>query len=175
MIYFKTERLYTRRFEVADLEDFHEMQSNHHVMKFIIGRGKTKSENATELQNIINSYHENNSERFIMATSEINDENRTLIGACALVKNEDNEFEVGYRFSEKYWGKGYGSEILKGLLKFCLHDLAINKVISIVEKENMYSVRILENSPMEFIREYEEEDSKNLVRLYKLEKPVHLK
>jgi [ribosomal protein S5]-alanine N-acetyltransferase len=172
IMYFETERLYTRRFELDDLEDFHEMQSNNNVMKYIIGRGKTKTENSNELLKIINSYNENNTDRFIMAISEINDEICTLIGACAVAKSENEEFEVGYRFSEGYWGKGYGSEILKGLLKFCLNDLAINKVISIVEKENIYSVRILENSPMQFIREYEEEGTNNIVRLYRLEKLV---
>lgn len=172
IMYFETERLNTRRFELDDLENFHEMQSNSNVMKYIIGRGKTRTENSNELLKIVNSYNENNNVRLIMAISEINDEIRTLIGACAVAKNENGEFEVGYRFSEKYWGKGYGSEILHGLLDFCLNELAINKVISIVEKENTYSVRILENSPMQFIREYEEDETKNIVRLYRLEKPV---
>ncbi|WP_335486544.1 GNAT family N-acetyltransferase [Neobacillus niacini] len=172
IMYFKTERLNTRRFVLEDLDDFHEMQSNNNVMKYILGRGKTRTENANELCKIINSYNENNTDRLIMAISEINDETHTLIGACAVAKSENGEFEVGYRFSEKHWGKGYGSEILNGLLQFCLNELAINKIISIVEKANIYSVRILENSPMQFIREYEEEDTRNLVRLYKLEKTV---
>lgn len=171
-MYFETERLYTRRFELNDLKEFHEMQSNNNVMKYINGRGKTKTENSIELLKIINSYNKNNTDRLIMAISEINDEICTLIGTCAVVKSENGEFEVGYRFTERYWGKGYGFEILKGLLKYCLNDLAINKVISIVEKENIYSVRILENSPMQFIREYEEEDTNNILRLYSLEKSV---
>ncbi|WP_413306223.1 GNAT family N-acetyltransferase [Bacillus sp. 1P10SD] len=171
-MYFETERLYTRRFELDDIAEFHEMQSKDNVMKYIIGRGKTRTENSNELLKIVNSYNENNTDRLIMAISEINVENRTLIGSCAVVKSENEEFEVGYRFSEKYWGKGYGSEILNGLLQFCFNELAIDKVFSIVEKENIYSVRILENSPMHFVREYEEEDTNNIVRLYRLEKPV---
>jgi [ribosomal protein S5]-alanine N-acetyltransferase len=168
MMYFATDRLYTRRFELEDLEDFHEMQSNTKVMKYITGRGKTKTENSGELLTIINSYNENNTGGFIMAISELNDEMRTVIGACAVVESENEEFEVGYRFAEQYWGKGYGSEILKGLLTFCFNDLAINKVISIVDKENIYSVRILDHSPMQFVREYEEEGTNNIVRLYRL-------
>lgn len=171
-MFFETERLNTRKFELDDLEDFHEMQSNNNVMKYINGRGRTRTENSNELLKIVNSYNENNTDRLIMAISEKNDEIRTLIGACAVAKSENGEFEVGYRFSEKYWGKGYGSEILNGLLKFCLNDLAINKVISIVEKENIYSVRILENSPMQFIKEFEEVDTNNIVRLYRLDMTV---
>ncbi len=170
-MYFETKHLYTRRFELGDLEDFHEMQSNNNVMKYIIGRGKTETKNQNELLKIIKSYNANDTDTLIMAISKINDETRTLIGACAVVKNEKDKFEVGYRFSERYWGKGYGAEISTGLLEFCLHDLAINKVISIVEKENIYSVRILENSSMQFIREYKEEEN-NVVRLYTLEKSV---
>ncbi|WP_058304330.1 GNAT family N-acetyltransferase [Gorillibacterium timonense] len=170
-MFFETERLSTRKFEIDDFEDFHEMQSNENVMKYIIGRGKTRTENANELQRIIESYNDDYTDPLIMAISERNDENRRIMGACAVVKSENGAFEVGYRFSEKYWGKGYGSEILNGLLHFCLTDLAMNNIISIVDKENIYSVKILDRSPMQFIREYEEEGTKNILRLYKLEKP----
>lgn len=49
------------------------------------------------------------------------------------------------------------------------YDLAVNKAISYVDMENIFSVNI----PFrQFIREYEEEDTNNIVRLYRLEKPV---
>ncbi|MEQ2525111.1 hypothetical protein WMO40_00245 [Bacillaceae bacterium CLA-AA-H227] len=48
-------------------------------------------------------------------------------------------------------------------------SLAVDRVNAIVEKNNMPSVRILENSRMEFISEYEEEDTNNIVRLYTLD------
>ncbi|TKC19057.1 GNAT family N-acetyltransferase [Robertmurraya kyonggiensis] len=169
-MFYETERLYTRRFKLSDLEDFHEMQSNPNVMRFIIGRGKTKTENADELSKVIKAYDDNYSELLIMAISKIGD--ASLIGTCAVIKTEKDECEVGYRFSERHWGKGYGSDILKGLLQYCLHDLELMKANAIVEKDNIPSVKILENSPMQFIREYEEEDTNNIVRLYALDKLV---
>lgn len=96
-----------------------------------MGRGKTKTENVDELSKVIKSYDDHDSHLLIMAISKIGDE--TLIGTCAVVKDDNGEFEVGYRFSESHWGNGFGSEILKGLLQYCLNDLELNKVNAIIE------------------------------------------
>lgn len=169
-MYFQTDRLLTRKMEMDDIDAFHELQSNYNVMKFILGRTKTRDENIDELRKIINNYKYDNPDILVMGISSINDCQSSLLGTCAIIKSENGEFEIGYRFLEKYWGKGYGTEILAGLIEYCLNDLTLHSVISIVDKDNIPSVKILENSPMNFIEEYEENDTKNIVRLYKIEK-----
>ncbi|OLS33559.1 GNAT family N-acetyltransferase [Bacillus sp. MRMR6] len=165
-MYFKTERLIARRLELKDLNEFDEMQSNIRVMKYTLGRENTRVENANELEKIINEYALSETNRTIMGISKSSDETCSLVGACAVIKRDVECFEVGYRLLEKYWGNGFGLEILEGLITYCLTDLGATELIAEVDKENIYSVRILEKSSMNFVKEYYEEN--NLVRMYML-------
>ncbi len=167
-MFFKTKRLYIRKLDFEDLDNFHEMQSNYNVMKYILGRAKSKEENINELKRIINNYKIKKT-ALVMAVSIKNDDHMSLIGTCAVIKKISGEFEVGYRVMEKHWGKGYGAEILDGLLNYCLNDLGLNPIVSIVDSENSHSVKILENSPMRFIREFSGSDQSK-VKLYKIDK-----
>ena len=54
-MFFETQRLFVRQLTLDDLIHFDEMQRNEKVMKYIIGRPKTKEENIYELENIIQS------------------------------------------------------------------------------------------------------------------------
>lgn len=166
ILYFKTERLIARKLERKDLNEFDEMQGNSKVMKYTVGRAKTRDENTNELENIIDEYASSETNRIIMGIFKTSDETCSLVGACAVIKRDVECFEVGYRLLEKYWGNGFGLEILEGLLKFCLADLGAKEVIAEVDKENIYSVSILEKSPMKFVKEYYDEN--NLVRIYRL-------
>lgn len=47
--------------------------------------------------------------------------------------------------TESHWGKEYCSEILKGLLQYCLNDFGLDKISANVERDNMPSVRIHKN------------------------------
>ncbi|WP_062513188.1 GNAT family N-acetyltransferase [Halobacillus sp. KGW1] len=167
-IYFRTNRLIARQLKLSDLEQFHTMQSNMKVMKYTLGRTKTKEENAAELKNIISEYTLSEPNKIVMGLSEVSDVTCTLIGTCAITSLDEEFNEVGYRLLEESWGNGYGREILEGLLTYCFDDLKVKKVKAEVEKENIYSVRILESSLLNYVREYYEGD--NLVRLYVIEK-----
>ncbi|WP_082232827.1 GNAT family N-acetyltransferase [Halobacillus massiliensis] len=157
MIYFKTERLMMRQLERSDIDEFHNMQSNYKVMKHTVGRAKTREENERELENIIEEYNQIEPSKIIMGISTISDDSRLLIGACAVINHTVDSLEVGYRLLEEHWGKGYGLETLEGLLRHCLIDLRAKKVRAEVNKENIYSIRLLEKSSMKFIEEYEDE------------------
>lgn len=168
VMYFKTKRLVARRLEKKDFQAFHEMQSNENVMKFIIGKAKSRDENTEEFERIIGNYNKEYLELLVLAISDKNDGQSNLLGTCAIVKNENEEYELGYRFIEKNWGNGYGLEILDGLIKYCLNDLGIKDIIAIVNKDNTPSIKMLDASAMNYVREYQEMDTRNKVRLYKV-------
>lgn len=66
-----------------------------------------------------------------------------VIGLCALLTNDENDRELGYRFRVEYWGKGYGTEVTKGLIDFCFQDLKIEKITADVNIANIASAKIL--------------------------------
>ena len=70
--------------------------------------------------------------------------NDELIGLCGLLTNDEDDREVGYRFRKPYWGKGYGTEVTRGMLNYCFNQLDIALITADVNITNTASVRILE-------------------------------
>lgn len=64
----------------------------------------------------------------------------------------DNEIErsceirFGYLLMESHWGKGIGSELIKGLVDWCANTKIIRSLSGGVEKENIGSIRVLEKN-----------------------------
>lgn len=139
---FRTERLIVRKLFLSDLKLFHKMQSNVNVMKFADGDIKTFEEHSVELQELINKYELPNNNFWIYAIEQKKDQK--FIGTVALVKDNLDD-EIGYRFLEKYWNLGFGSEICKGLISYCKH-LKKTEVIAYVVDENLASAKVLEKN-----------------------------
>ncbi|PQJ73264.1 GNAT family N-acetyltransferase [Polaribacter butkevichii] len=139
---FRTERLIVRKLFLSDLKLFHKMQSNPNVMKFAKGDIKTLEEHFKELKELICKYKQPNNDFWIYAIEQKKDQK--FIGTVALVKDNLDD-EIGYRFLEKYWNLGFGSEICKGLISYCKH-LKKTEIIAYVVDENLASAKILEKN-----------------------------
>ena len=153
---FQTENFSFRRLKIADFEHFHEMQSNSNVMRFVRSRPMTYEENQIELEQLTQSYDRPDNDFWIYAVQRKSDE--AFIGTVALVKSDahgdvtnkdrlvlnikEYECEIGYRLLEKYWGKGYASEIAKGLVSYA-KELGFKRLIGCVAHENSASEKIL--------------------------------
>lgn len=168
-MFFQTERLLVRELTKDDIPLFVEMQSNANVMKYIASRPKTKDESIDELEKIIDSYKNINREFLVLAVAK--KEDNKFVGTCAIMKNYDEEHEIGYRFLEGCWGNGYGKETIDGLIKFSFQSLNLEQIVAHVNKDNYSSVKILESSNFVFIREYVENETGDLVLYYKMLKP----
>jgi len=59
---------------------------------------------------------------------------------------ESNELRLGYLLIESIWGKGIGSELVKGLVKMCSDSKMINSISGGVEKDNVGSIKVLEKN-----------------------------
>ena len=170
---FKTENFYVRRLKLTDFEAFHEMQGNINVMRFVRAKAMTYEQDKEELIKLINSYDKIDTNFWIYAIERKID--TKFVGTIALVRSEDydesvsndelilnikkDECEIGYRFLEKYWGKGYGFEITEGLIK---HSRAIGftKLIAHVANENIASAKIIEKLGFTFVKKMFCEDLK---------------
>ncbi len=146
-IVFETPRCIVRLLQMNDLEPFHEMQSNPKVMRFVRGEGMTREENEKELPELIQKYSLENNDFWIYAIESKTD--KTFIGTCALVKDDEGDDELGYRFLEKYWKLGYGLEICQGLIMYC-KSIRMNNLVGYVADENIASMKILEKCGFTF-------------------------
>jgi RimJ/RimL family protein N-acetyltransferase len=93
--------------------------------------------------------------------------NGAFIGWCGLkYVAETNEYDLGYRFIENYWGKGYATEAARAVLEFCHEHLAGKRIVGTALVENVASIRVLEKIGMHFERHQQESDGTVAVYAY---------
>lgn len=63
--------------------------------------------------------------------------------------------EILYGFLKRYWGKGYGTEAVKAVLKYGKESLALEKIYAAVNLNNLASEKVLLNSGMKYIEKIE--------------------
>ncbi len=161
---FKTERLLVRELRESDLPGFHEMQGNPNVMKYVGQSAMGPEENRADLKRVIDLYGKQNNDFWVWA---ITTEKDVFVGTGAIIINEKNEWEIGYRFLESHWGNGYGTEITKGLIEHAFNSMNIKTLKAYVDRDNIGSVKILERF-FDFEKEIWNEDDQCFDRVYKL-------
>ena len=72
--------------------------------------------------------------------------NDDLIGGVGLTPTEDDFFELGYWLGVEYWGQGYATESVRGLLSYAETNTQYEKFKANVYKENVASAKVLEKN-----------------------------
>lgn len=141
MTIFQTERLLIRTLKKDDSNDYFDMMGNPNVMNPIPRDVTSREESNDHLNNFLNA-ERTMSDKKVWAI-ELKSENK-FIGLCAFLKNNENDDEIGYRLREKYWRKGFGTEVTIGLLKYGFNQMEMDKITADVDIRNLNSVKILE-------------------------------
>jgi RimJ/RimL family protein N-acetyltransferase len=152
---FETKRLIVRKLKLDDFESFHEMHSNFNVMKYVRGKAMTFQENKDELPKLIGFYDILDNDFWIYAIER--KEDAVFVGTIAFVKDENMDDEIGYRFLEKYWSKGYGTEIVDGMINYC-KKVGFIKLIACVANDNVASINIIKNVGFKFVKDFVSDD-----------------
>lgn len=80
----------------------------------------------------------------------------TFLGICGLfsqIIDGKSEVEVGYRFSDEFWGQGYGPEAAKGCIEYAKERLKLESVISLIRSVNLQSIRVAEKNGLKLEKE----------------------
>ncbi|AOW19986.1 GNAT family N-acetyltransferase [Urechidicola croceus] len=154
---FETKRLIVRKLVIDDLTPFHEMQGNINVMRFVRGKAMTFDEDKKDLQELIEFYDKKDNDFWIYAV-ERKIENK-FVGTIAFVKDSNNDDEIGYRFLEKYWGNGYGTEIVEGMIEYCKKN-GFKKLVACVANDNIASDKIIKKAGFQFVESFVSDDLK---------------
>jgi ribosomal-protein-alanine N-acetyltransferase len=97
----------------------------------------------------------------------------SLIGICGFLKNDENEEELAYRFMEKYWGKGLGTEIASALIDYGFNMLKADKITADVYVMNSKSEKILDKL-MSPVKEFYNAKDNCTDRRYELRREIWL-
>ncbi|CAL2082009.1 GNAT family N-acetyltransferase [Tenacibaculum sp. 190524A05c] len=163
---FETERLVIRKLLISDLQPFFELESNAKVLQYATGEVKTLDECKKELVDLIEKYEIETNDFWIYAIVNKGDEK--FVGTVALVKDEDGNDEIGYRFIERYWGNGYATETCKGLISYC-KEIGMKKIIGNVVNANVASERILIKMGFRKVKDFISDDIGLPETMYELE------
>ncbi|APD05893.1 ribosomal-protein-alanine N-acetyltransferase [Flavobacteriaceae bacterium UJ101] len=81
--------------------------------------------------------------------------NQQIIGYLFLMESiaskDQYTLQLGYLFSQQYWGKGLGTELIKGLVKCCEKKGTIQSISGGVVKDNIGSIKVLEKNGFHII------------------------
>ena len=71
-----------------------------------------------------------------------------LVGTCGFhaVSDKHRRAEIGYEIDLPYWGKGYATEAIQGLVKFGFDSMELNRIGANVYPENIGSRKVLEKA-----------------------------
>jgi RimJ/RimL family protein N-acetyltransferase len=142
----ETERLLLRELNQIDTKDFFELNSNPEVMKYTGDIPFETLEEAAMFLDRYSDYERNGLGRWAV----ISKANQAFLGWCGLKRHDSGMVDIGFRFFQHEWGKGYATESAKATLEFGFNSLNIKEVIGRASQDNVASIRVLEKIKMQF-------------------------
>ncbi len=126
----------------------HSYASDPEVVRYMDWGPNTEKETRNFIQRAIDNKEEQPRRNYTLAIV-LKTEDK-LIGGCGInVSNPDNrEGWIGYGLNRNFWGKGYGTESAKALLKFGFEELNLHRIFATCKTENTASAHVLEKIGM---------------------------
>jgi RimJ/RimL family protein N-acetyltransferase len=148
MVILQTERLLLREMTEADAEHLVRLSQNPNVIKYLPDPPLSGVEEAVRLlQTVIFPQYVNRIGRWAVILKERGE----FIGWCGLkYYAEVNEYDLGYRFFEEYWGRGYATEAAQAVLQYGIERLRNARIVGKAMTANAGSRRVLEKIGLVF-------------------------
>ncbi len=151
-------RLILREFTIEDVQNFYELNRNPNVIQFTGDDAFQSISEAEEFLKNYKDYEKNGYGRWAV----IEKQSGEFLGWCGL-KFDGKETDIGFRFFEQHWGKGYATESAKACLEYGFNTLNLAEIVGRAMKENIASHKVLEKIGLKFIEELEKENRKWLI------------
>ena len=146
-VFIETERLLLRELLATDAVAMFEMDSNPEVHRYL---GNAPVQSIEEIEKVIQFVRGQYKTNGIGRWAVINKENNEFIGWAGfkyLTEAQNNVqfvYDLGYRFSQKQWGRGYATEASIALMNYAKKEMQLDKVYASAHFENAASNRILQ-------------------------------
>lgn len=143
----ETERLILRKFTEEDAEGIFNSYINDELFLYYANKEpRTLEDEKKSLIGISKKY--DNTEYYNWLITLKND---IIIGAINLnIDNYNESVEFNYAISEKYYNKGYMTEALLEIKRFCLEEMHVNRFSGGCEKNNLSSKKVMEKCGIKY-------------------------
>lgn len=157
----ETERLILRELNSNDALSFYDLNNNPNVIKYTGNLPFESVEKARDFLLSYRDYDENGFGRWAV----IEKATEKFLGWCGLKYSK--ETDIGFRFFEEYWNKGFATESAKVCLDYGFNEFHLSKIVGRVMAENIASIKVLEKLGLVYDRECDFDGHKGLK--YKIE------
>jgi RimJ/RimL family protein N-acetyltransferase len=148
MVEIETGRLLLRRWRDEDLDAYARICADPEVMRYI-GGGATLTREQSEEQ--VSRFVRHWDERGFGLWAVEHRASGAFIGFVGLAYQDEwtegeHKTEVGWRLDRACWGKGLATEGAVASVRYGLEDLGLERIISIIQPENLASRRVAEKA-----------------------------
>ena len=142
-----TKRLILRKLVIDDVDSiFNNWANDPEVTKYMTWNAHKSIEDTKQILAIwLEEYKEPKTIRYGIVLKE----NNELIGAIDVVDYIDNNPEIGYCLSRKYWNKGYMTEACKAVVDY-LFAIGYKTILIEADERNVGSNRVIEKVGFKF-------------------------
>lgn len=145
---FETERLFLRKIKLEDAYTMNkEWCNDEEVCKYLPWNVHGDISNTIKLVNLwIKEYECANTYRWIVCLKETGE----CLGTIDIVHEDTTNkvYEVGYCYKKSSWGNGYGTEALRGVVKFLFDEVGAFVVCAKHYECNIGSYKVMEKAGM---------------------------
>jgi len=149
----ETQRLFFRELITSDADAMFELDSNPEVHRYLGNSPVTSIEQVhAAIVNIREQYEKNGIGRWAAILKETGE----FIGWAGLklernVNGREQFYDLGYRFIQKFWGKGYASEAAIAFVNYGFNVMKLEKINAYADADNAASRTVLEKAGLKFI------------------------
>ena len=144
-----TDRLLISKITIDDAEFILELMNDKDWIKNIGDKGVRTVEDAqVYIQNrFLTTYHDSNYGFYTMNLKNT----QQIIGIVGLVDREGiDHIDIGYGILPEFRGKGYAFEAAKAIYDYGYQELNLEKIVAIVDPDNIPSIKLLSKLGLEF-------------------------
>lgn len=148
----ETDRLLLRELNIKDAENFYALNLNPNVIKYT---GDKAFPNLTAAENFLKNYSDYEKNGY-GRWAVIDKCDGTFVGWCGLkYATTSEETDIGFRFFEKHWNKGFATESATACLKYGFEKLHLKTIIGRAMAENVASVKVLEKIGLKYEKDFD--------------------
>lgn len=146
----ETPRLFLRELQPTDAPSFFALNANPNVIRYTGNTAFTSIAEARLFLKNYSDYRENGYGRWAVMLKE----SGQFLGWCGLKFDaETQETDIGFRFFEEHWGKGYATESAQACIKFGFETFQLKEIIGRAMKANIASIRVLEKVGLHYVED----------------------
>jgi len=156
----ETDRLLLRELLFSDVDGLFELESNPNVHLFVGNKPVTHIDECRAYVEFIHQqYKDFGTGRWAVILKETNE----FLGWSGIkfitneINNHKDFYEIGYRFIEKHWGKGYATEAGKAFIDYAFNEMKVEALYAYADAGNENSRKILEKLGLRYVNSFEYE------------------